>query len=1274
MSPEIVYQQSHGFAVDVWCLGILLYEMLHGKPPFKAENLKQIKTEFRNKKLKIKPSVDSDVVDLIKKLLNFDSKERISVDEMLQHRAFSKNMRHIRRPITQEEYRLLVKYYYMNSGGTNLNTHNNEYIKQLKRESALTKTPVRSKKSISENRYFVNIVAPFQNENERPEGLAPNETDLAKLGTPNNFRKNNFEPKKFQTPASNIKSTQPLRGNDFRPNKFITPHKIPSNLQSGLNRGKNDDIRFYNPPKMLGETGADRKSDFRKKPKPEIQKEDNKNAKTQKSIKKNFSSLKKKLKLKDRIKKEQNSKNNHSKSKQKNTNEPRKLTLTQLRNQTKNKFTTDPKKLKQPSRPLQNRSLSLQKLINSSLVSHQSTNFNSRGKTNTVNIPQHKMTLSQFQSQYSSHSGASAKNNTARYNRFEAEAKAKPDFTQNPNKPKTMKRETSQNIEQSMNVRVIKASMSLPKHKFAKPNQFKKTNLNELKNNLQVAGRQNQAQKLDKLFKSFKPKTLEKEANLKNYSSINYKIEEVIPEELYLSQFQTVQNQQEKPESTVTTSMRVPSGKSPLFVKSTHVVKSFEKANSNLRDSPSPIKTVYLGQNKSKSHVLRVNPVRIGSSERNPNTRKLTQAKTATLRVDHSKLNFVKNKTSATEILNQESQTSLPKNEKSKSIFQDYNFERDSLTGNSRGSQNSRSDKNYSSVQSLSEKSEKLNSTGFPDSKTRDIAFNNLSTQNSQATLKKNLYQNTNKLSDIREESFTMNTHTTTLKDLEPPKNKTPEIIKLKSGVVTTSTKPNKLIENSNERKYIKRISYVNGIKKIQMVLSQVNSPLKSHMQTQKTENVQRTANPVSNKPPVRKISQMENPALKKNSLRERIEEIKKKGSEREHGQSNIQIDVLNQSENTREKRKIRWMNYDTTNTDFVESMNQFDGNLRRRQTDLIRREISPNREAPRTIVRSGVSTEMRNLSDQKKEEPQARIHSTRRDWKNYSYGVGDKLHELISQNNTSDHNQRYENSKVAQVKSPFGQSPHKKTAEARMKVSPSPGKETHSPFSRFSMNKNFEKPADLIGYSRGSVPLQNIHISNPILHSKERKNVPSTKKILNFESSQWKQNKAQENHKKILEQMNAQELKNNKSNNKQARFAPVIKYSKEPGTLKMPTQNNQVQKIESKSPNNLKNQMSINIKQLPGLKESHSTGRLQATSQISHSKNRSIDISKTNFRANSQLRKVIDPQGNVRYKFINRPKRTELKVEESLPKNYSSLQRKQLTSFTQSKHHLKKA
>jgi len=36
MSPEVIFGKDHDFKVDIWCLGILLYEMLHGSTPFQG--------------------------------------------------------------------------------------------------------------------------------------------------------------------------------------------------------------------------------------------------------------------------------------------------------------------------------------------------------------------------------------------------------------------------------------------------------------------------------------------------------------------------------------------------------------------------------------------------------------------------------------------------------------------------------------------------------------------------------------------------------------------------------------------------------------------------------------------------------------------------------------------------------------------------------------------------------------------------------------------------------------------------------------------------------------------------------------------------------------------------------------------------------------------------------------------------------------------------------------------------------------------------------------
>lgn len=38
MAPEMIEDRPHDVSLDLWCLGILLYELLHGKAPFSGKN------------------------------------------------------------------------------------------------------------------------------------------------------------------------------------------------------------------------------------------------------------------------------------------------------------------------------------------------------------------------------------------------------------------------------------------------------------------------------------------------------------------------------------------------------------------------------------------------------------------------------------------------------------------------------------------------------------------------------------------------------------------------------------------------------------------------------------------------------------------------------------------------------------------------------------------------------------------------------------------------------------------------------------------------------------------------------------------------------------------------------------------------------------------------------------------------------------------------------------------------------------------------------------
>lgn len=46
MAPEMALEKSYDCRIDIWALGVLLYELVHGKAPFPAESLKVMKEKI----------------------------------------------------------------------------------------------------------------------------------------------------------------------------------------------------------------------------------------------------------------------------------------------------------------------------------------------------------------------------------------------------------------------------------------------------------------------------------------------------------------------------------------------------------------------------------------------------------------------------------------------------------------------------------------------------------------------------------------------------------------------------------------------------------------------------------------------------------------------------------------------------------------------------------------------------------------------------------------------------------------------------------------------------------------------------------------------------------------------------------------------------------------------------------------------------------------------------------------------------------------------------
>ena len=95
MAPEILKENSYNSAVDIWSLGVLLYEMTHGFTPFNIrrnggkKNDEVIKMIMRGQLEFSSKILSEEGKDLIRKMLCYNQNKRIKIDKVFEH-AFMK--------------------------------------------------------------------------------------------------------------------------------------------------------------------------------------------------------------------------------------------------------------------------------------------------------------------------------------------------------------------------------------------------------------------------------------------------------------------------------------------------------------------------------------------------------------------------------------------------------------------------------------------------------------------------------------------------------------------------------------------------------------------------------------------------------------------------------------------------------------------------------------------------------------------------------------------------------------------------------------------------------------------------------------------------------------------------------------------------------------------------------------------------------------------------------------------------------------------------------
>lgn len=91
MAPEILFQKQQSTGIDIWALGILLYELLHNKAPYSGRSMAEVKKRIIHSKIKFKPNCNPDAQDLIQKILRVKVEDRPTIEQILKHPFVTKN-------------------------------------------------------------------------------------------------------------------------------------------------------------------------------------------------------------------------------------------------------------------------------------------------------------------------------------------------------------------------------------------------------------------------------------------------------------------------------------------------------------------------------------------------------------------------------------------------------------------------------------------------------------------------------------------------------------------------------------------------------------------------------------------------------------------------------------------------------------------------------------------------------------------------------------------------------------------------------------------------------------------------------------------------------------------------------------------------------------------------------------------------------------------------------------------------------------------------------
>ena len=172
LPPEMVKGSTHDKTADIWCIGVLLFELITGTPPFAGNDIESVAMNILKLNISWPAQMDPDAKDLISKILKLNGKERLPIEQILAHKFFNKYFPNAVKELIKPE-----------------NQINKTFVVSRDIPPSTGITP---KKSISKSPF---ALAKPDNENENPKAYAANNfsnNDNNNININNNINNNNI--------------------------------------------------------------------------------------------------------------------------------------------------------------------------------------------------------------------------------------------------------------------------------------------------------------------------------------------------------------------------------------------------------------------------------------------------------------------------------------------------------------------------------------------------------------------------------------------------------------------------------------------------------------------------------------------------------------------------------------------------------------------------------------------------------------------------------------------------------------------------------------------------------------------------------------------------------------------------------------------------------------------------------------------------------------------------------------------------------------------------